>query len=143
MKSVKIKTLVLLFYLVCTNAIANDGKSKEELALEYLVLTKTVEKIRSNIEIGLEEPAADEETISVEKNKALLKHIMDMDIFTTPFIQIISESFTTEELFEINKFYKTKSGAALIENSRKIELEMNKVIQRNLQQLMNVLEERN
>ncbi len=97
---------------------SEDSKDiREALIGEYLELSNSRGIFESIIESSLSNVAGDLDESQKKELAALSKEFFAWDKLEPAFYSIYSEVLTTQELYEINKFYRTEAGRALIDKS--------------------------
>jgi len=118
-------------------AIANDHK--EQLAIEYLELSKTKESFDATIETFVNQLSAQNRFADKDKMRAYFDSYMGWDILKKPTIRIIADTFTEEELIAINNFYKTKAGKSLADKTPGLSAAISQLIGDNLKKTLGKL----
>jgi len=118
----KIFILLVLNVLIC-EPLYGDENTHRDLAEELLVLTKVEESREKNIEAFKQMFVSQLQTKNSPENGgenllSIMTEIWDNDMswdkIKEGFIDIYVEAFNEEELRQINEFYKSPSGQALL-----------------------------
>lgn len=107
-----------------------------DLAIEYLQLSKTKETFDMTIDAYAQQLSAQNPNADKEKIRTFFNAYMGWEILKEPTIKLVAQTLTVQELKDINAFYKTNSGKALAEKSPKMAADISNLIGTNLQKAM-------
>lgn len=129
----RILTAIVLTSLACLTAVSvfADGH-KDQLANEYLELSKTKETFDITIETYVEQLSSQNPNADKNKMRAFFEAYMGWEVLKKPTLKIVADSFTEEELIGINNFYKSKIGKALAEKTPALSAAISQLIGQNL-----------
>jgi len=107
------------------------GEQSEQLALEYLELSRTPEMLKKTIDtyatrLGGGDP---------EKEKQMrekLEQEMGWNVLKQPIIEIVIRNLSDAQLKDINAFYRTPSGTAFATKGPDMSAELSEVIAANI-----------
>jgi uncharacterized protein len=108
----------------------------QELAIEYLTLSKAKETFDATIDAYADQMAASNPKADKAQIRELLNRAMGWDALREPTIQLVMRTFSTEELKGINDFYKTPAGKAFAEKSPLLSSELSKLIAENMKKTL-------
>jgi hypothetical protein len=120
--------------LVSTSIFAEDDKQK--LATEYLELSKTKQTFDATIQAYVDQIAASNPNASKDQIRHNLNSLMGWDVLKQPTIKIVMKHLTSDELKQINAFYKTKEGKSYAEKSPAIAIDISNLIGENMQKAL-------
>lgn len=131
MKSFTAIVLTLVIFLaVVVPVFADDHKN--QLAIEYLELSKTKESFDITIETYVNQLSSQNPSTDKKKMRDFFEAYMGWEVLKKPTIKIIADSFSEEELIGINNFYKSKVGKALAEKTPALSAAISELIGKNL-----------
>ncbi|MBU0664010.1 MAG: DUF2059 domain-containing protein [Proteobacteria bacterium] len=130
------KLSILLLTLTFLPIIAFAENPNDKLSIEYLELSKTKETLDMTIETYVQQFSAQNPNADKDKMRESFNAYMGWDVLKAPTIQIVSHTFTENELKDIISFYKSQSGKSYAEKSPQLSAEISKIIAENLQKAM-------
>lgn len=130
MKYFKPAILSIFIIFFVSNSFAD--KTKKELSIEYLELTKTKQIFETTIDTYVNQLNAKNPQLDKSQLRAFFDLYMGWGVLKDPAIKIISDSFSESELKGINEFFKSENGRALADKSPHISMEISKLISGNL-----------
>jgi len=131
MKSFAAIVLIQAIFLILTLPVFADDH-KNNLAVEYLELSKAKETFDTTIETYVEQLSAQNPSTDKNKLKAFFESYMGWDVLKNSTIKIVADSFTEEELIGINNFYKSRIGQSLAEKTPALSAAISQLIGQNL-----------
>jgi hypothetical protein len=138
MKSFTASMLTLVTLLAVAVPVFADDR-KDQLAIEYLELSKTKESFDITIETYVDQLSSQNPSANKKKLREFFEAYMGWGVLKKPTIKIVADSFTEEELLEINNFYKSKTGKALAEKTPALSAAISKLIGENLNKAMGTI----
>ncbi len=139
MRLLTIVVLALFAFSVAGHAIADDRKN--QLASEYLELSKTKESFDITIETYVNQLSSQNPGVDKKKMREFFDAYMGWEVLKEPTIKIVAESFTEEELIGINAFYKSKVGKVLADKSPALSAAISQLIGSNLNKAIGAMQQ--
>jgi hypothetical protein len=130
---------IFFSFLLSTFSSISFADNKNDLAMEYLELTKTKQLFDVTIDNYVNHLSARNSQLNKDELKLFFNTYMGWEVLKNPTIKIVSEKFTDSELKNINAFFKTESGQALAEKSPIISMEISNLIGGNINKALSVI----
>lgn len=138
MKNLKI-TFFTLLVIFSYGSYAN---SKNDLAMEYLELTKTKQLFDVTIENYVNHLSARNSKLNKDELKLFFNQYMSWGVLKEATVKVVSDKFSESELQKINAFFKTEEGKALAEKSPKISMEISNLIGGNINKALSIMRQK-
>lgn len=138
MKNLKITFFTLLVIF----SYGSYADSKNDLAMEYLELTKTKQLFDVTIENYVNHLSARNSKLNKDELKLFFNQYMSWDVLKEPTVKVVSDKFSESELQKINAFFKTEEGKALAEKSPKISMEISNLIGGNINKALSIMRQK-
>ncbi len=138
------KLLTIIFitmFAFMTAGLAFASERKDQLASEYLELSKTKETFETTIETYVDQLSSKNPGADKERMREFFEAYMGWDVLKEPMIKIVADSFTEEELIGINTFFKSRFGKVLAEKSPALSAAISELIGSNLNKAMGAMQQ--
>ncbi len=130
MKHLTIIFIMMFAFMTAGLAVADERKN--QLASEYLELSKTKETLETTIETYVNQLSSQNPGADKEKMREFFDAYMGWDVLKEPMIKIVADSFTDEELVGINTLLKSRFGKVMAEKSPALSAAISELIGSNL-----------
>ena len=138
MKNLKITFFTLLVIF----SYGSYADSKNDLAMEYLELTKTKQLFDVTIENYVNHLSARNSKLNKDELKLFFNQYMSWGVLKEATVKVVSDKFSESELQKINAFFKTEEGKALAEKSPKISMEISNLIGGNINKALSIMRQK-